>query len=136
VLLLRGLVIIAILGVWLYSVFDVIRSEASAVHHLHKLVWLVFVLLIPLLGAPTWLLLGRPQPIGSRLFEPSRRAPIAPDDSPEFLSQIDDEIRRRRRAERLRAQNDDSEAIDDEIRRLEEELRRRSEEQPGEDPKI
>lgn len=135
-LLLRGLVTIAVLGVWLYSVFDVIRSEASAVHHLHKLVWLVFVLLIPVLGAPTWLLLGRPRPLGSRLFEPNPRSPIAPDDSPEFLSQIDDEIRRRRRTERLRAQGDDSAAIDDEIRRLEEELRRRAEEQPGDDPKI
>ena len=135
-LLLRGLLVMAFLGIWLYSVFDVIRSEASAVHHLHKLVWLVFVLLIPLLGAPTWLLLGRPQPIGSRLFEPGSRSPIAPDDSPEFLSQIDDEIRRRRRAERLRAPSDPSEDIDDEIRRLEKELRRRSEEQPGDETKL
>lgn len=133
-LLLRGLLVLAVFGVWFYSVFDVIRSEASAVHHLHKLVWLVFVLLIPLLGAPSWLLLGRPHPIGSRLFEPTQGPQVAPDDSPEFLSRIDDEIRRQRRAERLRAQSGDSEDIDDEIRRLEEELRRRSEEQPGDEP--
>lgn len=134
-LLLRGLVVIAAISIWLYCVSDVIRAEAGAVHHLHKLVWLAFVLLIPLLGAPSWLLLGRPQPLGSRLFEPGARSPLAPDDSPEFLSQIDDEIRRRRRTERRRAQTDESANIDDEIRRLEDELRRGSEEKPGDDPK-
>ncbi len=122
---------IAALGVWFYCVFDVIRSEAAAVNHLHKLVWLVFVLLIPLLGAPTWLLLGRPQPLGSGLFGPTRPSQLAPDDSPEFLAKLDDEIRRRRRVEQSRARADEPGDIDDEIRRLEEELRRRSEEQDG-----
>lgn len=132
-LILRGLLVLAAFGFWIYGVFDVVRAEAAAVHHLHKIVWLAFVLLIPLFGVPCWLLLGRPQPLFTRLFETPRPAPRAPDDSPEFLAKLEDEIRRRRRAEQLRAKADEPEDIDEEIRRLEEELRRRSEEddQPG-----
>lgn len=134
-LLLRGLVVAVALGIWIASVVDVVRSDASAVHHLHKLVWLAFVLLIPLFGAPCWLLLGRPQPLFTRFFEAPRSAPRAPDDSPEFLAKLEDEIRRRRRAEQLRARSDETQDIDEEIRRLEDELRRRSEEDSGDDPK-
>ena len=132
-ILLRGLLVVAAFGVWIYCVFDVVRSDAAAVHHLHKIVWLAFVLLIPLFGAPCWLLLGRPRPLFTRLFEAPRSVPRAPDDSPEFLAKLDDEIRRRRRADQLRAGADEPEDIDEEIRRLEEELRRRSDEEPGEE---
>lgn len=125
-LLFRGLLLVAAIGIWFYCVFDVVRSETSAVHHLHKLVWLAFVLLIPTVGALAWLFLGRPEPLGSRMFEPRPSAPRAPDDSPEFLAGLADEIKRRRRTERLRPQEEDAESIDDEIRRLEDELRRRS----------
>jgi hypothetical protein len=133
-LLLRGLVLVAAISIWFYCVFDVIRSEAAAVHHLHKLVWLAFVLLIPTIGALAWLFLGRPEPVGSRLFEMRPPPPRAPDDSPEFLAGLSDEIRRRRRAEQLRSPDEDRDAVEDEIRRLEEELRRRSDEERGDEP--
>jgi hypothetical protein len=132
VLLFRGLLFLLAMGVWVYCVFDVIRSETTAVHHLHKLIWLVFVVFIPTIGALAWLFLGRPVPLGSRLFEQTRRPVRPPDDSPEFLAGLGDEIRRRRQTERRRA-NDDSEHIEEEIRRLEEELRRRSEEERDDD---
>ncbi len=132
-LLIRGLLLIAAIGIWFYCVVDVIRSETSAVRHLHKLVWLTFVLLIPTIGALAWLFLGRPEPLGSRMFEPRPSPSRAPDDSPEFLASLSDEIKRRRRVERLRAQDDDSASVEEEIRRLEEELRRRSE-QEGDEP--
>lgn len=132
-LIFRGLLLVAAIGIWFYCVFDVIRSETSAVHHLHKLVWLAFVLLIPTVGALAWLFLGRPVPFGSRMFEPRPSSPRAPDDSPEFLAGLADEIKRRRRAERLRPPEDDPSSIDEEIRRLEDELRRRAKEE-GDDP--
>lgn len=134
-LIFRGLVVAVALGIWIASVVDVVRSDAAAVHHLHKVVWLVFVLLIPLFGVPCWLLLGRSQPLFTRWFETPRSAPRPPpDDSPEFLAKLEDEIRRRRRAEQLRARPEDTKDIDEEIRRLEDELRRRSEEDSGDDP--
>jgi hypothetical protein len=132
-LLIRGLLLVAAIGIWFFCVFDVVRSETAAVHHLHKLVWLVFVLLIPTVGALAWLFLGRPEPLGSRLFEQRPPASRAPDDSPEFLASLSDEIKRRRRAERIRGQDDDQESIEEEIRRLEDELRRRAEEERGDE---
>jgi flagellar motility protein MotE (MotC chaperone) len=133
VLLLRGFLFLAVIFVFFYSVFDVIRSEASRVHHLHKLIWLVLVLLFSPIGALAWLFLGRPEPLGSRMFEAKKRPARAPDDSPEFLAGLSDEIKRRRSAERLRATEENRDDIDEEIRRLEEELRRRSEEERGDD---
>lgn len=133
-LLLRGLVIVIALVVWMYSVFDVIRSDAASVRYLHKLIWLVLVLLFTPIGPLAWLFLGRPVPLGSRLFEARPGTPKAPDDSPEFLAGLDDEIRRRRRTEQVRGAPSDPTDIEAEIRRLEEELRRRSAEEGGDDP--
>ncbi|MGH2760459.1 MAG: PLDc N-terminal domain-containing protein [Actinomycetota bacterium] len=132
-LLLRGLVLVAVLGLWAYSVFDVIRSNSAAVRHLHKLIWLVLVLLVSPIGPVAWLFLGRPHPVGTRLFQPKPGRDRPPDDSPEFLASLDDEIRRRRRAERRRPTESSPADIEEEIRQLEEELRRRSAEEGGED---
>ena len=131
-LLLRGLLFIALLGLWMYAVFDVIRSEPAAVRYMHKLVWLVLVLVFTPIGPLAWLFLGRPQPLGTRLFEPKPGLDRPPDDSPEFLASLDDEIRRRRRTERMRPKETPAD-IEAEIQRLEEELRRRSAEDGGED---
>ena len=132
-LLLRGLLLVAVLGLWIYSVFDVIRSDAEAVRYLHKLIWLVLVIFISPVGPLAWLFLGRPQPVGTRLFEPRAGAQKPPDDSPEFLASLDDEIRRRRRTERMRSPESSPADIEEEIRRLEEELRRRSTDEEGDD---
>ncbi len=138
-LLLRGLLFLVVIGVWIYCIFDVVRSDPTAVRYMHKLIWLVLVLLFNPVGPLVWLFLGRPEPIGSRLFEQQAGSPRAPDDSPEFLAKLDDEIRRRKRADRLRAKDDvpsddDPQKIEDEIRRLEEELRRRAENEGGDQP--
>jgi hypothetical protein len=133
VLILRGLLLVAAFGLWIYCVFDVIRSDATSVRHLHKLIWLVLVILISPIGPLAWLFLGRPHPLGTRLFEPKPGLTRPPDDSPEFLASLDDEIRRRRRAERARPSESSPADIEEEIRRLEEELRRRSADEGGED---
>jgi hypothetical protein len=127
-ILLRFAFVLALLGAWVWCTFDVIRTEAERVRYLHKLVWLAFVVLVPSLGALAWLFLGRPQPLGSRLISPPRPSSAAPDDSPDFLRSVDDEIRRRRRAEQLRNEHPTapempSDEIDEELRRLEEQFR-------------
>lgn len=132
VLILRVLFFLALIGLWIYCVFDVIRSDAAAVRYMHKLIWLVLVLIFNPVGPLAWLFLGRPDPVGTRLFEPKPGRVRPPDDSPEFLASLDDEIRRRRRADQRRASETPAD-IEAEIRRLEEELRRRSAEEGGED---
>lgn len=128
-ILARGLFMVVVIGSWIYAVYDVIRSDQEAVRHLHKLVWLALVVIVPMVGVPAWLFVGKPVPLGSRLtaiFEPRPGGSVPPDDSPEFLARLDDELRRRRRTGR-RAPEPTAAEIDEEIRRLEEELRRRSE---------
>ena len=131
VILLRYAFVLGLFALWIWSAFDAIRTDADRARYLHKLVWLAFIVLFPVLGVPAWLLLGRPEPIGSRLVPPPRPTAPAPDDSPEFLRRVDEEIRRRRRAEQLRNEHPHPSQIPDE--RIDEELRR-LEEQFGDDP--
>jgi hypothetical protein len=125
VILVRGAFVIGLLILWVWSVFDVIRTEETP-RYLHKLIWLAFVVLFSPIGALAWLFLGRPQPFGSRWISPPPPSAPPPDDSPEYLRRVDEEIRRRRRAEQLRGAREeiDQERIDDELRRFEEEFKK------------
>jgi hypothetical protein len=52
---------LALLGVWIYCLFEVIASEASAVRNLPKMAWLLIVVLLGPIGALAWIFLGRPR---------------------------------------------------------------------------
>jgi hypothetical protein len=123
VVLLRTLLILGVIGLGAYCFLDVIRTDPERVQSLDKLVWLVVVLL-PVLGPAAWLLLGRPMPAGAGAAHPHRPRGHAPDDSPEFLASLEEEIRRRRRADQLRHGGDavDKNEVDGEIDRFEEEF--------------
>jgi hypothetical protein len=56
---------LAVLGVWIYCIFEVIASEATVVRNLPKLAWLVIVVLLGPIGALAWIFLGRPRGDGS-----------------------------------------------------------------------
>ncbi len=110
-----GLLGLAILALWLYCIFDVISTEEALARNLPKIVWLLIVIFVPTVGSIAWLLLGRPENAGLRPGDTSYRAPrrpLGPDDSPEFLSRIDDESNRLKRWE-------------EDLKRREDELRRR-----------
>ncbi|MGH2685697.1 MAG: PLDc N-terminal domain-containing protein [Actinomycetota bacterium] len=83
-----GLLGMAIFGLWLYCIFDVVSTDAALVRNLPKVVWLVFVLLVPLIGSLVWLGLGRPPYGGWRPGDtsrrPPRRGPTGPDDDPDW----------------------------------------------------
>jgi Phospholipase_D-nuclease N-terminal len=46
-----GLVGLALLGLWIYCIFDVIATEEALVRNLPKLLWLVLVIIVPDVGA-------------------------------------------------------------------------------------
>lgn len=97
-----------LLAFWLYCVFDVVMAEPSLVRNLPKLVWLVFVVVVPTVGGIAWLLAGRPAGAsfrpGSTDHRPRRppsspprpgtTPPRGPDDDPDFLRGLDDRLRR------------------------------------------
>ena len=107
--MLRVLPFLLILGLYVYALIDLATSPSDEVRSLPRLVWLLVILVIPVLGAVAWLVLGRPVSapgnggggLRSRLPRPEPRGPsgyaagpIAPDDDPEFLRKLDDERRK------------------------------------------
>lgn len=107
--MLRGLLVLAGLGLTLYAVIDCIRTDEREIRGVPKVVWVLIILLVTVVGPIAWILAGRDRSSPG----PIRRqpGPVAPDDDPEFLRRI--EQQRRLKAE------------DERLRRWEEELRRR-----------
>ena len=82
-----------------YALVDVITTDAHLIRNLPKLLWVLVIILVPIIGPLTWLLLGRPQ--GASLLPGTtsrdaaaprrqRRQPLAPDDDPDFLRRLGD----------------------------------------------
>lgn len=97
--MLRVIAVLLGLAVYIWFIVDVLRTSGASTRTLPKYVWLLIVVLIPLLGGILWLLGGRPRGQGRR----RNRGPVAPDDDPAFLRQLDDdawsERMKRRRGE-------------------------------------
>jgi hypothetical protein len=98
-----------VVGVMVWSIVDIVLIEARRVRGLPKGGWIVLVVLLPIIGAVLWFLLGR-----ERLSSAGRYAatgPIAPDDDPAFLNQLNREKEQQQRIrdleERLAELDDD-----------------------------
>jgi phospholipase D-like protein len=126
------LVGVLILALWVFAVFDVIKTDRTVCRNLPKEMWLLLVIILPALGAIAWFIMGRPEnarfvpgsteqrrPGSMWRLEP-RELPggqhpasgrhIGPEDNPEFMRSAEER--------RLRA-------WEEELRRREEELRKR-----------
>ena len=114
---------IAILLLWVYSLFDVITSDAAAVRNLPKLAWFVLVLLLGELaiGPLLWFLAGRPvgaarpapasRGVPPEYDRPGRAVAASPEDDAAFLASLRERAEEQRkraaeRARRLREQED------------------------------
>src|SRR5262245_34770139 len=105
---------LALLGLWLYCILDVITTDESLCRHLPKPVWLLLVLVLPDIGSIVWLIAGRPQARlrpgglpykgnGGRFPEydrPGRFAATNPDDDEDFLRRCRERAEEQRRAAR------------------------------------
>jgi len=76
-----------------YAVVDLTRTPGAQVRTLPKPLWYVVLLVLPLLGALAWLLVGRPRRSGAADAAAPPSRPVAPDDDEDFLR----ELRRRSR---------------------------------------
>ncbi|MCC9195603.1 PLD nuclease N-terminal domain-containing protein [Arthrobacter sp. zg-Y820] len=92
-LVLFGVIIVA--AVIIYAIIDCVMSRAQEVRSISKVAWLFTIVLLPVLGALLWFLLGRPRS-GPAPKNRAPRHPTAPDDDPDFLRNL--EIRRRQQA--------------------------------------
>jgi Phospholipase_D-nuclease N-terminal len=97
-MLFRVVLAVAVLVIFVYGLVDVIRTDARLTRGISKPAWIVVMIVLPVIGAILWLLIGRP-----RSTAPVRRqysGPTAPDDDPDFLRNL--ELRRRKQAEAAR----------------------------------
>lgn len=109
----RAIPILIIVGLAVYSFFDVLQTSEDRIRRYPKTAWLVLVL-IPILGAALWFGLGRPRrsrggygpPRLITLKDPQAR-PKAPDDDPTFIKRLDEEAWRRKREEQRRREGQD-----------------------------
>ncbi|NYE95537.1 hypothetical protein FHU41_001787 [Psychromicrobium silvestre] len=104
--MLRYLPLLILLGLELYTLIDCLRSEGSSVRTLPKVAWVLLIIFLPLIGVVLWFALGRPQYGNGNAARQVPRAhptaPMAPDDDPEFLRNLDVARKQKAEEERLR----------------------------------
>ncbi|WP_328495751.1 PLD nuclease N-terminal domain-containing protein [Streptomyces sp. NBC_00414] len=88
--MLRVLMILVPLALSIYAFIDCITTDEKDIRHIPKPIWAILVLLFPLVGSISWLIVGRvrtPRDVSS-----SRRGGwVAPDDNPDFLKSLKDD---------------------------------------------
>ena len=95
--MLRVLLTFATIGLLLYALIDCIRTDDSLVRGLPKILWILLIVLAWIVGPLAWIVAGRNRSSGPPQ-RPVRRGPLAPDDDPDFLRELD--IKRKRRENR------------------------------------
>ncbi|MDX2542505.1 PLD nuclease N-terminal domain-containing protein [Streptomyces sp. WI04-05B] len=133
--MLRVLMILVPLALSIYAFIDCVTTRETDVRFMPKPVWAILILLFPLVGSVSWLIIGRDRATSQRLGTAGGQW-IAPDDNPEFLKSLKDEKKGGEQGEDSEdeVKDDDAHLRDWEadLRRREEELKRR---EAGEDPK-
>lgn len=121
----RVLMILVPLALSIYAFIDCITTDEQEVRYLPKPFWAILVLLFPLVGSISWLVVGR----NRAAYRPSgaRGGWVAPDDNPEFLQSLKDGSGEDD-ATSAASGKDEAEAEEELLRDWEEDLRRREEE--------
>jgi hypothetical protein len=107
-MLLRVALAVAVLVIFVYGLVDVIRTDGRLTRGISKPAWIVVMIVLPVVGAILWLLIGRPR--GSSPQQQSQRHPTAPDDDPDFLRNLEARRRNQAEAERLKRLKDEMDA--------------------------
>lgn len=109
----RIVLIVLAFALVLYSLLDCARTpEESMPARMPKFLWIALIILFPTVGAIAWIIVSRVKAAeerggyveptvwsskeGTTLRRPERPRPVAPDDDPEFLRDLEQGIRRRR----------------------------------------
>lgn len=91
--MLRLLLILLYIAPAVYCVADAAQHPEAKPFGLRKWAWILIIVLLPVVGAATWLYLKWAKGSGGK---PQRREPRAPDDDPEYLNWLRDQTRHRR----------------------------------------
>jgi hypothetical protein len=106
--MLRVVIVVAVIVVFVYGLVDVIRTDPRQTKGISKPAWIVVQIVLPVIGATLWFLIGRPR--GTSPARSSYSHPIAPDDDPDFLRNLELRRRQQTEADRLKKLKDELDA--------------------------
>ena len=109
----RIVLIVLVFALTLYALLDCARTpEESMPARMPKFLWIILIVLFPTIGPVAWIIVSRVKAAeerggyveptvwsskeGTSFRRPQRAQPMAPDDDPEFLRGLEQDIRRRR----------------------------------------
>ncbi|MDN5600850.1 MAG: PLD nuclease N-terminal domain-containing protein [Brachybacterium sp.] len=95
----RGIIAVLSVALTVFALADCVQTEDEKIKGLPKWAWIVLIVLLPWVGPITWLFVGKER-TGGGGGQPRRKGPTAPDEDPDFLRQLDEDIRRERRENR------------------------------------
>ncbi|MFJ9588533.1 PLD nuclease N-terminal domain-containing protein [Streptomyces acidicola] len=115
--MLRVLMILVPLALSIYAFIDCITTQEQDVRHIPKPLWAILILLFPLVGSISWLIVGRDRAsTAGRLGGGSSRRPrggwVAPDDNPDFLKSLDDDKKDDKKDDRKKDERSSDEGKD------------------------
>ncbi|WP_394215478.1 PLD nuclease N-terminal domain-containing protein [Brachybacterium vulturis] len=94
----RGIIAVLSIALTVFALADCVQTEDEKIKGLPKWAWIVLIVLLPWVGPITWLFVGKERTSGGGQVH--RRGPVAPDEDPDFLRRLDEDIRRERRKRR------------------------------------
>ncbi|MFC7375965.1 PLD nuclease N-terminal domain-containing protein [Brachybacterium sp. GCM10030267] len=102
----RAILALVSIALTVFALADCVQTTNDKVRGIPKWAWVVLIVLLPWVGPITWLIVGKDRSNGGS--GGSRRTrPTAPDEDPDFLRRLDEDIRRERRERRHRDQDGD-----------------------------
>ncbi|GAB3255544.1 PLD nuclease N-terminal domain-containing protein [Arthrobacter pigmenti] len=101
----RAILVILLVALIIYAAIDCIMSDSAKVRGVPKPAWIAIIVLVPVIGALLWLVLGRPS--GTASAQQTRRHPTAPDDDPNFLKNLETRRRQQAKEAELKAKEDE-----------------------------
>ncbi|WP_193103444.1 PLD nuclease N-terminal domain-containing protein [Brachybacterium sp. FME24] len=108
----RGIIAVLSIGLTVFALADCVQTEDDKIRGIPKWVWIALVVLLPWVGPITWLVVGKDRPTRGGGEPPHRGGPTAPDEDPDFLRKLDDDIRRERRERTQGDQGDGTSGTD------------------------
>lgn len=96
----RVLLAVAVLAIFVYGLVDVIRTDRHLARGISKTSWIIVMVVLPVVGAALWFIIGRPR--GAAPAPQARSHPLAPDDDPDFLRNLENRRRNQTEADRLK----------------------------------
>lgn len=107
-MLFRVVLAVAVLVVFVYGLIDVIRTDPRQTKGISKPAWIVVQIVLPVIGAILWFLIGRPRDTARTRTSYSHT--LAPDDDPDFLRNLESRRRNQAEAARLKKLKDELDA--------------------------